>query len=406
MHPRILFVNPLGELGGSERSLLDAMSSLLAVAHPPEVKLLLLADGELGVRARALGVPVSVLPLPKPLAELGESSADGAGARALLRTALRTLAFTPGYALAFRRRVLELEPSVLHTNGMKAHLLAASCFRRLPLVAHLRDFPSERPISRFALPLLARPRALVVTNSRAVESDTLRARPSLATRVVYNGIDVNEFRPGPRDLQSLARLAGLPPPPPDALVVGLVATYAWWKGHRLFLEAARRLLERAECALRFYVVGGPIYGIERSELGVAALREIIAANGLDGHVGLVPFQRDAASVFRGLDVVVHGSTRAEPFGRTIVEGMATGRAVVVARAGGAAELYTERTSGLGYEPGNVDDLVRALLELARDPELRGRLGEGARAEAVARFDRGRLGSELLASYRQLLEGPA
>jgi glycosyltransferase involved in cell wall biosynthesis len=401
---RVLFVNPLGELGGSERSLLDAMSSLLSLADPVEVKLLLLAEGELGVRARALGIDVSVLPLPKPLAELGESSADGTGPRALARTALRTLAYTPGYALDFRRRVLELAPSVLHTNGMKAHLLAASCFRRLPLVAHLRDFPSQRPISRFALPLLARPRALIVTNSRAVEADTLRARPNLATRVVYNGIDVNEFRPGPRDLDALARLAGLPSPAADTLVIGLVATYAWWKGHHLFLEAARRLLEQTERPLRFYVVGGPIYGIERSELSVAALRTLLTQNGLSDHVGLVPFQRDAADVYRGLDVVVHASTRAEPFGRTIVEGMATGRAVVVARAGGAAELYTERESGVGYEPGNVDELVRAVLELANDPELRARLGAGARAEAVERFDRSRLGTELFASYRELLQG--
>ena len=402
---RILFVNPIGELGGSERSLLDAMSSLLKTDAPLEVKLLLFADGELAERARTIGVDVRVLPLPPALATLGES-AKGSGARALAETALRAALLTPRFAAAFRSTVRTLAPDVLHTNGMKAHLLAASCFRRRPLVAHLRDFASERPLSRFALPLLARPRALVVTNSGAVEADALGVSPRLRTRVVYNGIDMEEFRPGPRALEPLATLAGLPVPAEHTLVVGLVATYAWWKGHRLFLDAAERIRERTQRTLRFYIVGGPIYGTTGSELSVDQLRALIREKGLEAHVGLVPFQRDVAPVYRGLDVIVHGSTRAEPFGRTIVEGMATGRAVVVSRAGGAAELFHEGRSGLGYEPGNADDLVRALLELSGDAELRARLGEGARVEAVERFDRALLGRELLASYRALLGGTA
>jgi glycosyltransferase involved in cell wall biosynthesis len=406
MSLRVLFVNPLGELGGSERSLLDAMSSLRTADPSVDAKLLLFADGELGARARALGIGVEVLELPSALAELGESSAEGAGPAAFARAAVRAVRFAPGYGAEFRRRVRELRPDVLHTNGMKAHLLAGICFRRLPLVAHLRDFPSERPFSRFALPLLQRPHALVATNSRAVEADALCVRPGLRTRVVYNAIDTEEFRPGPRELEPLARLAGLPTPESDTLVVGLVATYAWWKGHRLFLAAAERLLAKTQRPLRFYVIGGPIYGIARSELDVSELGSMIAGLGLSANVGLVPFQRDVAAVYRALDVVVHASTRAEPFGRTIVEAMASGRPVVVARAGGAAEVFGEGRSGLGYEPGSTEDLVRALLELVNDAGLRARLGEGARAEAVERFDRERLGPELLAIYRELLAAPS
>ncbi|HEY3493139.1 MAG TPA: glycosyltransferase family 4 protein, partial [Polyangiaceae bacterium] len=393
---RVLFVNPLGDLGGSERSLLDAMTSLRQAGEDVEVTLLSFQEGELAARARALGVSAEILPLPSALAELGESSAEGSGPGSFARAALRAARFAPAYGAEFRRRVQELGPSVLHTNGMKAHLLAGTCFRRLPLVAHLRDFPSERPFSRFALPLLRRPRALVVTNSRAVAEDVKRVSRGIRTRVVYNGIDVEEFRPGARELEPLALLAGLPVPSPDTLVVGLVATYAWWKGHELFLDAAARVRALARRPLRFYVVGGPIYGTSRSELGVADLERMIAARGLENEVGLVPFQHEVAGVYRGLDVVVHASTRPEPFGRTIVEAMATGRAVAVARAGGAAEVFDEGRSGLGYEPGNIEDLSRVLLELVTNAGLRARLGEGARAEALARFDRARVGVELLA----------
>ena len=91
--------------------------------------------------------------------------------------------------------------------------------------------------------------------------------------------------------------------------------------------------------------------------------------------------------------MVHASTRPEPFGRVIVEAMACGRAVVVARGGGASELFQEGISALGTEPGNVDELTAVLTRLIDDPTLRRSLGAGGRAEAKARFDRQRLGRE-------------
>jgi glycosyltransferase involved in cell wall biosynthesis len=99
---------------------------------------------------------------------------------------------------------------------------------------------------------------------------------------------------------------------------------------------------------------------------------------------------------------VQASEQPEPFGRTIVEAMASGLAVVVSRAGGAAELFTEGRDGLGFEPRDASDLARAVLSLLREPALRARLGSAARETALARFDRRRLGPELLAAYGDLL----
>ncbi len=185
----------------------------------------------------------------------------------------------------------------------------------------------------------------------------------------------------------------------------MVATYAHWKGHRLFLEAARRVRDAEPTFdFRFLVVGGPIYQTPGSQLTEAELRSWIRELGLERDAGLVPFQRDIWAIYRALDVAVHASTRPEPFGRTIVEAMACERCVVVARAGGAAELFDEGRSALGFTPGSAADLARAILELVRNPELRRRLSSNARADAVNRFDRARLGPELLDVYAELLRG--
>lgn len=399
---RVLFVNPIAALGGSERSLLDVLASLVATTPEVEPTLLVLGEGELGERARALGVRVETAPAPPALAALGESKASARELGAALPALVRTLPAGLSYVSELRHVTTRLAPRVVHTNGMKAHVLMALAAPEFARVVHLRDFAGERPVSRHALPLLARG-SLILANSRAVEADARRVAPRARTRTVYNGIDLEEFRPGPRELTALAALARLPLPSPAVTTIGMVATRAWWKGHRTFLRAAA-LVRAAEPTreLRFYVVGGAIYGARGSEISESELERLIAELGLERDVGLVPFQRQAAPIYRGLDIVVHPSERPEPFGRTIVEAMATGRPVVVSRAGGAQELFVEGQSALGHRPGDAEDLARALLELLRDETLRTRLGTAARAEAEARFDRRRLGREVTAAYGELL----
>lgn len=395
---RVLYVNPAAGLGGSERSLLDVLAALGDAAPALERSLLLFADGELAGRARALGVDVSILPFPASLERIGEFRAEGKTRLAL--PSGRILFDGLDLVRTFRRHVRGRRPDVIHTNGMKAHVLAAAAVPDRPRVVHFRDFASGRPITRRLLPLLGA-RSVVVTNSRAVERDLLAIAPRLHTRVVYNGIDVGEFR---REGQraALARLAGLPEPSAGALNIGLVATYAWWKGHRRFIETADAVRAALpERSLRFYVVGGPVYRTHGSEVSEQDLRELVRERNLDDVVGFVPFQTSTAPVYRALDIVVHASERPEPFGRTIVEAMASGCAVVASRAGGAGELFVDGREALGYDPAMPGALAEAVLEMVRDESLRSRLAEAGRQRALADFDRRRMGPELLEVYRRL-----
>ena len=118
------------------------------------------------------------------------------------------------------------------------------------------------------------------------------------------------------------------------------------------------------------------------------------------HVG---FQARPAPVFRALDIVVHASTQPEPFGRTIAEGMACARPVIVSAAGGAVELFTPDHDAIGIPPGDPAALAAAIARLAADPSLRQRLGEHGRQTAVERFNRDRLGPQLMAIYQRILE---
>jgi glycosyltransferase involved in cell wall biosynthesis len=175
------------------------------------------------------------------------------------------------------------------------------------------------------------------------------------------------------------------PAPPGTVRLGLVATYARWKGHDVFLEAAARV--NADINARFYIIGGPLYRSSGSQVDPGALRARADALRLSDRLGFISHQPDPEAVYRALDVVVHASTKPEPFGRVIVEAMACGCAVIVAHGGGAAELFEDGISAIGCPPGDPEALAAAMTRLIASPDLRHDLGAGGRAEAVARFDR-------------------
>ena len=167
----------------------------------------------------------------------------------------------------------------------------------------------------------------------------------------------------------------------------------------MFLEAIARLPPSLN--VRAYVIGGPVYETEKSEVSIEELRKASARLGITDRVGFTGFIEDPAPAIRALDVVVHASTEPEPFGLAIAEGMACGRAVVVSRGGGAAELVTAGVDALTFTPGDAGALARCIEQLAADAGLRQRLGQAARATAERRFARRRLANELLEVYERV-----
>jgi glycosyltransferase involved in cell wall biosynthesis len=402
---KVLFLNPVGTVGGAERVLLDLIASLRAAVPSAEVHLVAAADGPLVDAARPLGARTQVLPLPASVGEMGDSGLRGAPARA----ALALLGRAPAAAWAawqhgrrLRRLVEEVRPDVVHSNGIKCHLLTRLArLRATPVVWHVHDFLGRRPLMARGLRWAARAAAGAVAVSRAVAVDARTVLGRVPVAVVANGIDTERFAPGPGDSARLDRLADLPAAGPGVVRVGLVATFARWKGQDVFLRAAERVGALVPGRpVRFYVVGGPLYQTHGSQWSEDELRRRGAGLLAAGRLGFAGFQEETAAVYRALDVVVHASTQPEPFGLTIAEAMACGRAVIVARAGGAAELCTPDHDAVAVPPGDADALARAIAELVHDPARRRRLGERARASAVERFRRERLGPQVLDAYRR------
>ena len=398
---RILFLSTSGQLGGAERSLFDVVASVRQARPEWPVHLLVPAEGPLANAARGIGVSVEVLEFPPRLARLGDSPVRGGGGARRLRLLAELAAAVPAaavYLRRLRRLVARIQPAVVHTNGFKMHALAAWALpRSSALVWHMHDYVSSRPVMAKILRALAARPAAVVANSTSVAEDVRQVcGPDVRVLTVYNAVDLERFRPdGPR--ADLDALSGLPPAAPGTVRVGLVATYARWKGHDVFLRALAALPR--ELPVRGYVVGDALYQTDGSQLSRAELSARASALGLQGRVGFPGFVADAAQAMRALDVVVHASTQPEPFGLVIAEAMACERAVIVSAAGGALEVIAGVPDAPTHPPDDSDALAARIESLVRDAGRRQTLAEHGRSSARKRFGRPRLAAELVPIYQ-------
>ena len=405
---KILYLNPVGAIGGAERCLLHVMAAARAAEPSAELHLITSTDGPLLQKAENLGVRARLLQMPACLTGIGEPSRIDATRLSVARLACRACRAAPAalrYARRLREAIEEIGPALVHSNGQKTHFLSGLCgWTKGALIWHMHDFLARRPMTARTLRRVSKHVTGFIAVSQAIRQDVQDLLKRVPTTVIYNVVDVNQFCPGSGAACRLDELAGLPSAEAGALRVGLVATFARWKGHDVFLRAAARLLaQQPERKLRFYIVGGPIYGTRGSQVSLAELTARAAELGIASRLGFVPYVDNPAGVYRALDVVVLPSTQPEPFGLTIVEAMACGRPVIASQAGGAAEILTDHHDAIGVPPGNAENLAQAILLLLADPSLRNKLGANARQTTVERFSQSRLVPEISAIYRQQIQ---
>ncbi|MEO7649851.1 MAG: glycosyltransferase, partial [Bryobacteraceae bacterium] len=295
---RILYLNPSGQFGGAETSLLHLMASLREAEPQWHLQLLTPADGPLPAEARRLGIAIATLPMPAGLARVGDSGARGRAA--LAGQLLPAMPAILRYTAALRQAIREAAPDVIHTNGFKMHILGIRARPAgIPVVWHLHDYVSARPAMKFLMRLHARDCTAAIANSRSVAADFAKATGRTA-RTLYNAIDIERFSPPHPDV------------PHDPPRIGMVATFARWKGHDVFLRALS-LLPR-DLRYEASIVGGPIYQTGGSQYSLEELRQLAVDLGVADRVIFTGFVEDAAAAMREFDIVVHCSVQPEPFG--------------------------------------------------------------------------------------------
>jgi len=362
---RVLFLNHSGALGGAELCLQDIVR-----ARPAGSRVVLLSDGRLRENLEKAGVPVSV-----------------AGGGALHSVRRESAHPSPAAALAILRLAPQVarqarDYDVIYANSQKALLVAclAGLLAGRPVIWHLHDILQAEHFSAgnmravVAAANLGVARVIANSNSTA-QAFVARGGRADKVRVVYNAID-----PAPFDAAAagpdLGRLElGLPAGRP---LVGVFGRLAAWKGQHVVLQALPRLP-----GVELVLVGDAIFPGEAEY--AQSLRDQAQALGVAERVHFLGFRDDIPRLMRAMDIVVHASVAAEPFGRVIAEAMLAGRPVIASRAGGVLEIIEDGVTGRLVTPGCPDDLAAAVRHLCGAPGEAAELGRRGQAHVRTAF---------------------
>jgi glycosyltransferase involved in cell wall biosynthesis len=136
---------------------------------------------------------------------------------------------------------------------------------------------------------------------------------------------------------------------------------------------------------------------------VEELKDLTRELGISDHITFtepVPFV-EVPSLFAHTDVLVQ-SSRWESFGVVILEAAAMGVPAIATDVGGVSDLLTNGDTGLIIPSENVDALAFAMLNLARDKDLRHRIGENAYHLVQSQYDFQKNADRMESLYHELI----
>jgi glycosyltransferase involved in cell wall biosynthesis len=110
---------------------------------------------------------------------------------------------------------------------------------------------------------------------------------------------------------------------------------------------------------------------------------------------------EIADLYRAFDAVVLPSIE-EPFGRVVIEAMASGRVVIATSVGGPPEVIARGVDGLLLAPGAAAMWAQQLALVQGHPAMRRRVEASARQTATARFSVKSYCRAMLAVYESAL----
>jgi len=380
----VLFCHYTADIqGGSDRSLFDLVTHL-----PPTriaAHMVLRPDDPLIAEYRAAGIPVSPVRLYPPRRGLEP-----------LKLARFFLSYWPS-VFSIWRIIRKSGAQLVHVNTINnlQGPMAARLSGR-PLVWHVRELMPDSRLNGLMRGLVARWATLAVANSNAVAESLSACGPRV--RTVFNGIDLSEYERLPEAPQ-LRRELCLPEEGPLLACVGRLEA---WKGQHVLIEAMPQIL--ATCPdVQLLVVGGP--AVNKPDY-LPMLKCRCAALGIADKVHFLGMRKDVPQILGAATMLILPSVTPEPFGRTLVEAMAAGKAVVATRAGGPLDIVEEGVTGLLCTPDDPDDLAAKIQSLLADPARAQALGEKGREVAWKRFALARVVEEMAALFEEVGPGQA
>jgi glycosyltransferase involved in cell wall biosynthesis len=309
-------------------------------------------------------------------------------ARSVLETA-RAVCELLRLAAFVRRQHVE----VIHTDERPRDAFACVLLGRLTgaksiVQVHFGYGEWMSPLLKWSL---KRADALVAVSQFVERSLISSGRPRTRLRVVVNGIDLANWKPGEGRLAARREFAVRDGAP----VLISVCRLGPGKGPGE-LVASLPSIRREFPDVRLLIVGDDSDVAYRQHL-----EELASDLGVAENVVLTGRRNDVARLMAAADIYAMPS-QGDACPLVFLEAMAMELPVVALDSGGAPELIQDGATGLLSEPGDAACLTEHLLALIRDPGRRATMGAAGRRRVESCFAAPRMASDIAEVYQWLL----
>lgn len=191
--------------------------------------------------------------------------------------------------------------------------------------------------------------------------------------VVYNGVDIDKFKPHEEKRNLLRKKYNIPQDAFTMIIVSRIKNLRN-KGHQHLLN----VLSEYEVSKYWHLV---VIGKGK---GLGSLKQKVKEHNLQDRVHLLGHKTDVENYEDMADVVVLLSYF-ETFGLVLAEGMAMEKPAVAFKVGGVPEVIEDNKTGFVVDYDNDDELVEKLAILAKNPDLCKQMGIQARKKVAKDF---------------------
>lgn len=298
----------------------------------------------------------------------------------------RDRSFTPAAVSQMFNILRQERPELVHTHASLSARIAARA-ARVPVV-FTKHTPDSTAGSRFKAAIQRALSDGVIAVSEYVAA-LLKGEgyPENRIRVIYNGVDPDEYRPAQGQLKPHDWTSG-------AVKIGTVGRLVPEKGHAYLVRAAAIVVKQCP-RCEFFIAGD---GPEK-----AHLRQLIAELGLHDSVHLTGYLQNVPSFLRGLDLFVFPSLD-EGLGIALIEAMMSGLPVIASSAGGIPEVVKDGVTGELIAPADPLALARAIAGLIKRPEKADTYAKNAIDWAARNFNAADMASQTADFYEEILGG--
>jgi glycosyltransferase involved in cell wall biosynthesis len=282
---------------------------------------------------------------------------------------------------------------IVHAHTPRSALIArtAAALTGVPLVCHVHS-PASRDSTRR---LQNRVNALAERFSLRGAGRVIGVSESLGRHLERSGLRAERIRVVPNGVPAAGPLPARERPA-GTWTLGTVALFRPRKGIEVLLDALARLHARG-LPVRLRAVG-PFETPEYQR----KIRGQASRLGIDGLIEWTGLREDVNAELAAMDLFVLPSLFGEGLPMVVLEAMASGVPVVATRVEGVPEAIRDGLDGLLCEPGDAEDLARAIESVVCGDLDWGGLRASALDRHAEKFSDRAMAAAVAGVYRELL----